>query len=280
MNRMKKRWLLFVFGALFIMTGIRSVMILSSEKEAVPPSAKFRAEQPKKPAAIRPAEPSTKTPAPDATKEAPIQATAKKTERIISHTVPFTAQAPFGEWTDPHQQEGCEESTSLMAVLWARGETEITKEAAKKEILAISAFEADKYDNYHDTSASNTLKIIINEYFNYAKAEFRENSNLGEIKNELALGNVLILPMDGKKLKNPNFSHGGPERHMIVIKGYDAHTGEFITNDPGTRRGESYRYAEVTIDSAWRDYLSGTHVPIKKIEKNLIIIHPQQAATR
>jgi len=29
---------------------------------------------------------------------------------------------------------------------------------------------------------------------------------------------------------------------MIVIRGFDPATKEFITNDPGTKRGEFYRY--------------------------------------
>ncbi len=35
--------------------------------------------------------------------------------------IPFTPQAPFGEWSNPIYQDGCEEAVRLIAVRWARG---------------------------------------------------------------------------------------------------------------------------------------------------------------
>lgn len=186
--------------------------------------------------------------------------------------IPFFAQAPLGEWSDPRQQEGCEEASALMAVRWARGERGLTKEEARAEILSISAYEEENYGNYHDTSAADTLKLIIKEYLKFESAELKTDASLADVKRELAKGNAVILPMDGRKLKNPNFTAGGPERHNIVIRGWDEKSGEFITNDPGTRKGEGYRYPEKIIEAAWRDYLSGTHLPIENIQKNMIII--------
>lgn len=196
----------------------------------------------------------------------------KKSEPVILLDMVFTTQAPFAEWSDSRQQDGCEEASALMAVRWAQGIGELTKTEAKKEILAIAAFEEKNYQNYVDTSAADTLKIIINEYFDYQNASLKTDSKVDEIKQELAKGNALILPMDGKKLKNPNFKNGGPERHNLVIRGYDPNTKEFITNDPGTRKGEGYRYPEKIIEAAWRDYPTGRHAPISGIARNMIII--------
>ena len=39
------------------------------------------------------------------------------------------------------------------------------------------------------------------------------------------------------------YAHPGPVRHMLLIKGYDGERGVFITNDPGTRHGESFEYS-------------------------------------
>jgi hypothetical protein len=61
---------------------------------------------------------------------------------------------------------------------------------------------------------------------------------------------------------------------MLVIRGYDPATKEFITNDPGTRKGEGYRYPEQIIYAAWRDYPSGDHEPILNINKNMIVVMP------
>ena len=59
---------------------------------------------------------------------------------------------------------------------------------------------------------------------------------------------------------------------MIVIRGYDAKTKEFITNDPGTRQGENYRYKSDVLINALRDYPTGNHLPIEAERKAMIII--------
>ena len=38
-------------------------------------------------------------------------------KRFVLLNVPFTSQAPFGEWSDPRHQDGCEEAAALMAVM-------------------------------------------------------------------------------------------------------------------------------------------------------------------
>ena len=90
---------------------------------------------------------------------------------------------------------------------------------------------------------------------------------------ELEAGNIIIAPTNGRKLNNPNFSNLGPERHMVLIRGYDYNKKEFITNDPGTKRGEAYRYPEKNLFNAIRDYPTGNHVPIKISKKTMIIIY-------
>lgn len=219
----------------------------------------------------------TKTRALPAAKNNPVEAAGTSTVEIgktILLDMPFTSQAPFGEWSDLRQQDGCEEASALMAVHWAKGLGALTKIEAKKEILEIAAFEEKTYQNYVDTSGADTLKIIIKEHLNYQNALLKKDSGIEEIKRELTAGNALILPMDGKKLKNPNFKNGGPDRHNIVIRGYDPATKEFITNDPGTRKGEGYRYPEKIIETAWRDYPTGDHLPIVGRRKNMIVVMP------
>ena len=61
-----------------------------------------------------------------------------------------------------------------------------------------------------------------------------------------------MVPAFGQALKNPNFAKPGPITHMLVVVGYDEKTKEFITNDPGTKRGQNYRYNEnVLFDAVW-----------------------------
>ena len=186
--------------------------------------------------------------------------------------VPFAAQAPFGEWHDPRQQDGCEEAASLMAVLWTQGKPFITKEEAKETILAISAYQTDTYAEYRDTSAADTLERIINGFFNYPNAELKTINGRQEIIRELQEGNVVIAPMNGQALNNPNFTPPGPERHMVLVHGYDPGADQFITNDPGTRQGENYPYKTVLFFDAIRDYPTGYHIPIAAVEKRIIVV--------
>lgn len=204
------------------------------------------------------------------TEEEPEKEEELPTQQIL-HNVPFAAQAPFGEWSDPRQQDGCEEAASLMAVSWARGET-ITPAHAKAEILAISAYEQATYGTYHDSSAADTLSHIIKGYFGYENARLETDITKRALIDELYAGNVVIVPTDGRALQNPNFTNGGPDRHMLVVIGYDPTEGVFITNDNGTRQGAGWRYDEDLFFGAIRDYATGEHEPIVGRSKVMIVV--------
>lgn len=186
--------------------------------------------------------------------------------------VPFLIQAPFSEWKDPRQQDACEEAASLMAISWATDITKISKFEAKEKILDIVKYQIENIGEYRDTSATDTLKYIINGYFNYQKTRLEKNITLENIIKELASGNLIIVPVNGQKLSNPYFTQPGPERHMIVLRGYDTTKKEFIANDPGVGRGEKYRYPQKILWVAIRDYETGYHIPIIEIKKIIIVI--------
>ena len=191
--------------------------------------------------------------------------------RDILLDVPFTSQAPFGEWNNPIYQDGCEEAATLMAVRWARGES-LNKEEAKSEILKLAEYQKKNFGEYRDTSAEDTIARIIKGYFGYSQTEIKRGITINDIIKELVGGNLVITPMNGRQLYNPHYTGQGPERHMLVIRGYDSQTKEFITNDAGTRLGEKYRYKEEVLYNAIRDYLTGYHLPIEKEEKVMIVV--------
>ena len=195
----------------------------------------------------------------------------KLAQKYYIANVSFVPQAPFGEWSDKRFQDGCEEAAALIAVRWAQGKS-LTKTQAKQEIIKIAAYEQKKYGGYTDTSAADTLARIIKNYFKYDKAALKNNVTVDDIINELKNGNLVIAPFNGQKLKNPYYTAPGPERHMIVIRGYDEATNEFITNDAGTRRGENFRYQKEILFSAIRDYSTGNHKKITGEQKNIIVI--------
>jgi hypothetical protein len=191
---------------------------------------------------------------------------------FIDQEITFTSQAPLAEWSDPRQQDGCEEASVIMAMSFLGLEDFKTLTEAKEKIIDLATWQTSNYDSYIDTSAMDTNKRLINEYYKYDDSDVIIDAKLDDIKKALWQGNIVLAPCDGRKLNNPNFTQPGPERHMLVIRGYDEEKKDFITNDPGTRKGEAYRYNEDILFGAIRDYPSGDRKPILSNEKNVIII--------
>src|SRR3989339_405401 len=195
--------------------------------------------------------------------------------KILINGLPFTTQAPYGEWTDQRQQDGCEESSALMAIKWARKQN-LTQDEALKEITGISDWLLTKYGEYRDISAQDMVDWIFKDYFKYDNIKLVKNITINNIIEELNKGNLIITPMNGQVMHNPYFTPPGPIRHAIVIRGYDPETKKFITNDPGTKRGELYSYDTAVLYEAIRDYPTGYHEIIAKIEKNMIVIEKEK----
>lgn len=185
--------------------------------------------------------------------------------------VPFTSQAPFGNWDDMRQETGCEEASVLMAVRWVKG-LELTLEEAEKEIIASSDYQLAKYGYFEDTSVQDTATRILSGYFGYENYEVRTEITSKDIITEIEKGNIVIVALAGQKLGNPFYTPPGPISHMMVVIGYDTDTKEFITNDPGTRHGEKFRYSENIFEAALRDYPSGDHEPITENRTAMIVI--------
>ncbi len=179
--------------------------------------------------------------------------------------VPFTSQAPLGEWSDERQQDGCEEASVVMAMAWVNGEKTIAKAEWLKRILALSDFEEEKYGEYRDVALKDMVSWMFNDYFGYEKIAIKPVASSSAILRELERGNIVLIPTNGRALKNPNFKSPGPEEHMILIKGYDYKMEQFITNDPGTRLGENYRYSPTVIFNAIRPYETGYKLPFPKV---------------
>lgn len=186
--------------------------------------------------------------------------------------VPFTSQAPLGQWSDIRQQDGCEEAAAAMAMAWVGGESGITKENWRLRILILSTFEYKKYGEYRDVTLSDVNNWLFRDYFKYKKTAVKPVTSVADIVSELEQGHLVLLPMNGQALHNPYFTSPGPERHMIIVKGYDYNTKEFITNDPGTRRGENYRYSEKVILSAIRVYPTGFHQAFGPLTKAMLTV--------
>lgn len=190
--------------------------------------------------------------------------------RSIFLDVPFMSQAPFGNWSDPRKQDGCEEAAVVMAMAWVKGET-LSAKSVDDEINKIASYEEETVGTFHDTSAFDTAETIFKGYFKYEKVEVRYRIKKEDIAKELASGNLVIVPTRGQLLGNPNYTPPGPVTHNLVVTGYDLKTKEFITNDPGTRKGKGYRYDENVLVDAIVDYPTGLHEKIEE-EKTVMIV--------
>lgn len=177
-------------------------------------------------------------------------------------SVPFTSQAPFGNWRAPYQ-DFCEEASIVMAAHFARG-LGITPNIADAEMQIIKKYEELVFGRYKDTSIEETAMVLKN-LFGIKNIATKEVFSTADIKKELNLGNIVIAPAAGRLLRNPYFTPPGPLYHMLVIRGYDDTKNVFITNDPGTRRGSGHLYSQNTLFSALHDWNSGNVLSGKKM---------------
>ncbi|MBD3247848.1 hypothetical protein GF382_00990 [Candidatus Falkowbacteria bacterium] len=200
------------------------------------------------------------------------QEIAEAPEGSILIDVPFSPQAPFRNWADPRQQDGCEEVSALMAVRWARGEG-LTKQEALDEIFTMAEYQEEKYGHYHDTSARDTIDRIFKDYFDFNDLEYKEDVSKEDVINALKNGQIVVVPINGMTVGNIYYTQPGPPRHMLVVKGYDANRDVFITNDPGVGCGDSFEYPADRFYSSIRDYPTGVHTTPTEEKKVMIVVN-------
>lgn len=168
--------------------------------------------------------------------------------------LPFTSQAPTGNWDAVHE-ETCEEASFLMVTEYLQGTQPGKLDAAFADsaMLALVAYEEARGYGVSITAAE--AAAIVNDYYDGVTAEVLENPTVDELRQLIADGYPVIVPAAGRELGNPFFTGEGPLYHMLVIRGYDA--DHFITNDPGTRHGENYTYDIDVLMSAMGDWNNG-----------------------
>lgn len=181
------------------------------------------------------------------------------TKNNINNYVPFASQAPLGEWSDPRQQDGCEEAAVLMSLSWTWQIPNYSQKMWRDKITNLADWQQKNYGEHRDTALDDIISRIFLDHFVYDQVSLKKIKNPADIIAELEAGNLVIAPTNGQVLKNPNFTGLGPERHMVLVKGYDYLKNEFITNDPGTRNGADYRYPADRFFEAIRSYKTGYH---------------------
>lgn len=180
--------------------------------------------------------------------------------------VPFTPQAPYANWNPPFD-EACEEASLLMAYRHRMGE-HLTPEDANNRIIEMTAWQDQR--GYTIDVTTEELSAIAREYYDVEAAVYVDGDvTVENIKRLIAAGYPVIIPAAGQLLGNPNFRGAGPPYHMLVITGYTE--SDFVTNDPGTRRGEDYVYSQTVIMNAIADWTGSTDT-IESGQKAMMVI--------
>lgn len=226
------------------------------------------AEEPYRPPTATSTKPNTKPPGrlPTATGTTP--ANDLPHEKRLA--VPFTTQAPHANWDETHN-ETCEEASILMVREYYDGVTGIIPpDEAETKLMALVAYQNEHYGFFEDTSATETKRLVETRWPDL-EVKILPVTGLDDVKQWIAAGVPVIIPADGKALPNPNFRNGGPPYHMLVVRGYTQ--DHFITNDPGTRKGENFLYTYRGLLDATHDW-NGGDVP--NGEKVMLVIRPKK----
>lgn len=178
---------------------------------------------------------------------------------------PFQTQAPFVNWDVLHE-EACEEASVILAAYYLK-EKSLSADTMEQEIQKLVQWENDNWNGKLDLTAEEAGQLAkINYNLNYQTIK---NTNLTELKKQIAAGHPVIVPAAGRLLGNPNFRGAGPIYHMVVAIGFK--DNNIIVQDVGTRNGDHYVYNENIFYNAWHDW-AGSPGNIAQGAKNILIL--------
>lgn len=165
---------------------------------------------------------------------------AKNTDAPLSPTknidVPFTSQAPAGNWSEPWKN-ACEETSIYMVSSFYADDT-IKRDEAIKRIKEIMVAKNAEFQISHDESLQKISELITLLDLPW-ETEIVENPSIEDIKKQLANNQPIIAPVFAPTL---GITEDGPDYHVMVITGYDDVTNEFIVNDPALKNGKGIRF--------------------------------------
>jgi len=173
----------------------------------------------------------------------------KKPSESVVLPIPFTSQAPNGNWD---RNEDCEETSITMAKAYLDGITVNLLPAAE------AADAINKLRNWENVNIGYNIDTGVDATKKMAQGAFNlkvkelPNFTADDLKKEIAAKNVVLLPHNARLLNNPKYLENGPTYHMLVIRGYRGNT--FIVNDPGTESGNGNEYTFETLKNAAADW--------------------------
>lgn len=165
--------------------------------------------------------------------------------------VPFTSQAPAGNWSEPWQN-ACEE-TSIYMVSSFYGNDPIKRDQVIVQIREIFRVKKAEMQVSKDESLDTITQLITALDLPWT-ARIVYDPTEDDLKNELKDGRPVIVPVYAPALGNLYYQKGTqPDYHVLVLTGYDDKDGVFIVNDPGTKQGEGLRFPYKTFMAAIHD---------------------------
>ncbi len=179
--------------------------------------------------------------------------------------VPFTSQAPSGDWSSPYS-EACEEAILVMLSHWKAG-TSFSVTQVEDEIQSIVQWELANYGHHEDTAMAETANTA--SQYEGLKVKVSRTVTINRLKQLVSEGKPVIVPVYGKALGNPHFLNGGPDYHVVLLVGYEG--TDFIVHDPGTRYGENYHYNVDIFYNAIHD-LTDPESNIANGEKAIVVV--------
>jgi hypothetical protein len=192
-----------------------------------------------------------KTPSPSASATAaPAPAPTPPPASALIQKVPFTTQAPSGNWDTAHE-EYCEAAAIYMVGQYYQGDRSdrIAPGPADAGMGKIVAFERANVPRINLSLAD--MSLVAGRLYGLQGQIVPVDFNV--IQQDLANGVPVVIPV---------MSHGGPAGrinpgygaenvyHVIVLTGYDATRGLVYTNDAGLSSGENLAYPWTTLQAA------------------------------
>ena len=164
----------------------------------------------------------------------------------MSINVPYTSQAPAGDWSEPWQN-ACEE-TSIYMVSSFYANDPIKRDAAIKNIKNILAVKKQDFKVSKDESLAEIAALIKALGFPWSTKIVNDPTE-EQLKQELSANHPIIVPVFAPTLGQTD----GADYHVMVLIGYDDAAKMFIVNDPGITNGGSRRFPYDTFMAAIHD---------------------------
>lgn len=243
-----------IFGLYFAM---RSDKKRDTDEESPVPLSKIKIEEPK---------PEENSNQPEKIEPAEEEQIAPQIPEKFLLEIPFYSQAPLSKW-DAFHEDMCEEASVLNGALYLLGK-KLTKDQFEAELQKMQKAEKKEVGEWKSTTIAQLKKVSDIYFGGEIKSKIIDNPTVDDIEAEIADGNPVVVPLAGRDIGNPNFTPPGPIYHMLTVKGYD--NQNFITNDVGTRKGDSYTYKKEVIMKNMHDW---NEKDIHLGEKRILVLY-------